>query len=169
MDQALVAQAVKSLPAVQKTWVWSLGWEDPRRREWQHTPVLLPGEFHGQRSLAYYSSWGCKELHMTKWLTQVYSGPGTVPDTRMEWQPSQTLSLSSPGLQSSRKDRHWMNKHTKRYTNTSCFQYYKYNRAWKAFNWNQPETTFKWRPEMGKEFSHLRKWADHFPPDLRKC
>ena len=25
------------------------------------TPVLLPGEFHGQRSLARYSPWGCKE------------------------------------------------------------------------------------------------------------
>ena len=26
---SLVAQMVKNLPAVQKTWVWSLGWEDP--------------------------------------------------------------------------------------------------------------------------------------------
>ena len=25
------------------------------------TPVFLPGEFHGQRSLAGYSPWGCKE------------------------------------------------------------------------------------------------------------
>jgi len=33
----------------------------PRRREWQPTPVFLPGEFHGQRSLVGYSSWGCKE------------------------------------------------------------------------------------------------------------
>ena len=28
---------------------------------WQHTPVFLPGESHGQRSLASYSSWGHKE------------------------------------------------------------------------------------------------------------
>ena len=34
-------------------WVRSLGREDP---------VLLPGEFHGQRSLEGYSPWGCKEL-----------------------------------------------------------------------------------------------------------
>ena len=27
------------------------------------TPVFLPGESHGQRSLAGYSPWGCKELH----------------------------------------------------------------------------------------------------------
>ena len=25
------------------------------------TPVVLPGEFHGQRSLAYYSLWSCKK------------------------------------------------------------------------------------------------------------
>ena len=34
------------------------------RRKWQPTPVLLPGEFHGQRSLAGYSPWG----HMPVWL-----------------------------------------------------------------------------------------------------
>ena len=32
------------------------------RRKWQPTLVLLPGEFHGQRSLAGYSPQGCKEL-----------------------------------------------------------------------------------------------------------
>ena len=26
--------------------------------KWQPTPVILPGEFHGQRSLVCYSSWG---------------------------------------------------------------------------------------------------------------
>ena len=29
------------------------------RRKWQPTPVFLPGEFHGQRSLADYSPQGC--------------------------------------------------------------------------------------------------------------
>ena len=33
------------------------------------TPVFLQGEFHGQRSLADYSPWGCKELDMTERLT----------------------------------------------------------------------------------------------------
>jgi len=27
------------------------------RRKWQPTPVFLPGEFHGQRSLVGYSPW----------------------------------------------------------------------------------------------------------------
>ena len=35
-------------------------------RAWQPTPVFLPGESHGQRSLAGYSLWGCKELDMTE-------------------------------------------------------------------------------------------------------
>ena len=41
----------------------------PWRRKWQPTPVFLPGEFHGQRSLAGYSSWGCKDSDMTERLT----------------------------------------------------------------------------------------------------
>jgi len=39
------------------------------RREWQPTPVFLPGEFHGQRSLVGCSPWGCKESNMTERLT----------------------------------------------------------------------------------------------------
>ena len=41
----------------------------PWRREWQPTPVFLPGEFHRQRSLVGYSPWGRKELDTTEWLT----------------------------------------------------------------------------------------------------
>ena len=39
------------------------------KREWQPTPVFLPGESHGQRSLAGYSPRGCKESDMTELLT----------------------------------------------------------------------------------------------------
>ena len=35
------------------------------RRKWQPTPVLLPGELHGQGSLVGYRSWGCKALDTT--------------------------------------------------------------------------------------------------------
>ena len=31
----MVAQMVKHLPAMQETWVWSLGWEDPLEKEMQ--------------------------------------------------------------------------------------------------------------------------------------
>ena len=30
---SLVAQMEKNLPAMQETWVWSLGWEDPLEKE----------------------------------------------------------------------------------------------------------------------------------------
>ena len=38
----------------------------PRRRAWQPSPVFLPGESHGQRSLAGYSPWGHKQSDMTE-------------------------------------------------------------------------------------------------------
>ena len=41
----------------------------PWRRKWQSTPALLPGEFHGQKSLAGYSSLGLKESGTTEQLT----------------------------------------------------------------------------------------------------
>ena len=56
----LIAQLVDDLPAMQVTrfdpWVGKIPW----RRKWQPTPVFLPGESHGQRSLAGYCLRGCK-------------------------------------------------------------------------------------------------------------
>ena len=60
MQASLVAQLVKSLPAIQETWVQFLGQEDPLERKWQPSSVFLPGESHGQMSLAGYSPWGPK-------------------------------------------------------------------------------------------------------------
>ena len=60
------AQMVKNLPAVQEIQDWSWVGKTPWRREWQPTPVLLAGEFHGQRSLVGDSSWGNKELNTTE-------------------------------------------------------------------------------------------------------
>ena len=60
-----MAQTVKNPPEKQKTWVRKVPW----RREWLPTPVFLPRELHGQRSLVGYSPWGHKESDMAKWLT----------------------------------------------------------------------------------------------------
>ena len=46
-------------------WVGKIPW----RRKWQPTPVLLPGEFHGQRSLAGYIPRDRKGSDMTDWLS----------------------------------------------------------------------------------------------------
>ena len=41
----------------------------PWHRNWQPTPVFLPGKFHGQRCMAGYSPWDSKESDRTVWLT----------------------------------------------------------------------------------------------------
>ena len=64
-----VAQVVKNLPAMQEAWIPSLGRKIPWRREWQPTPIFLPGESQGQRSLAGHSLWGGKESDKTEQLT----------------------------------------------------------------------------------------------------
>ena len=46
------------------SWVGKIPW----RRKWKPTPVLLPGESHGGRSLVGYSPWGRKESDMTERL-----------------------------------------------------------------------------------------------------
>ena len=38
----------------------------PWSKKWQPTPVFLPEKLHGQRSLAGYSPWVCKELDITE-------------------------------------------------------------------------------------------------------
>ena len=57
---------VKYLPPMQETRVQHLGWEDPLEKGMLPTPVFLPGEFHGWRTLVGYSPWGCKDLDMTE-------------------------------------------------------------------------------------------------------
>ena len=60
---------VKNPPAMQKTQemqVQLLSQEDRWKRAWQPTPVVLPGESHGQRSLAGYSPQGHKESDTTE-------------------------------------------------------------------------------------------------------
>ena len=56
---SLVAQTVKESGSVSVRKI-------PCRRQWQPTPVFLPGEFHGQRSLAGYNPWRHKESDMAE-------------------------------------------------------------------------------------------------------
>ena len=66
---------VKNLPAMQEMWVCGFDpWigKIPWRREWLPTPVFLPGELQGQRSLVGYSPWGCKQSDTTALIDQEY-------------------------------------------------------------------------------------------------
>ena len=56
-----VAQTVKNLPAMQETWVRSLGCRDTLEKG-MDTGTFLPREFHGQRSLVGKSPWGLQRV-----------------------------------------------------------------------------------------------------------
>ena len=56
----------KNPPAMQETWVQSLGWEDPLEKGMATHSSVLPGESHGQRGLAGYSPWGRRESDVTE-------------------------------------------------------------------------------------------------------
>ena len=49
------------------------------RRQWQPTPVFLPGESHGRRSLGGCSPWGCKESDTTERLHFPFTFPVLLP------------------------------------------------------------------------------------------
>ena len=49
---------VKNPPAMQESWVQSLGWEDPLEEGMATHSSILPGESHGQRSVVGYSPKG---------------------------------------------------------------------------------------------------------------
>ena len=57
----------KGSPAMQETWVQTLGWEDPLEKEMATQSSILAGKFQGQRkrSLVGYSPRGHKESDTT--------------------------------------------------------------------------------------------------------
>ena len=61
------------------------------RREWQPTPVFLPGKLHGQRNLEVYSPWGHKESDTTELLTLNNTHPW-----RRKWQSTPYSCLGNP-------------------------------------------------------------------------
>ena len=99
---SLVAQTVKNLPEKKKRiclqcgtpkfgpWVTKIPtkilWR--RRREWQPTPIFLPGKFHEQRSQAGCSPWGCKESDMTVYLHTPYTCPSPSPSLSLPLSPT---------------------------------------------------------------------------------
>ena len=73
------------------SWVGKIPW----RRAWQPTLLLLPGEFHGQRSLPGYNPRGRRVRH-DEWLSTVYTAEeGTL-------KPG-ALSTKHPGFLKGRK------------------------------------------------------------------
>ena len=56
-----MARTVKNSPAIQETWVPSLGREDPLEKEMATHSTFLAGMIPWMGSLASHSPWGCKE------------------------------------------------------------------------------------------------------------
>ena len=72
---SLVAQRVKDLPAMQETWVWFLGWEDPLEKEIvTHSSILAwkipwreePGRLQSLGSQRVRHNWATNALTLTK-------------------------------------------------------------------------------------------------------
>ena len=73
-------------------WVGKIPW----RREWQPTPVFLPREFHGERSLTGYSPSVCKESDTTEQLSTAQGNDISTQTGTNPWQnPGQ--DLRNPG------------------------------------------------------------------------
>ena len=56
---------------MQEMWVQTLGQEDPLEKEMANLLLFLPGEFHEQRSLVSYCSWGRQELDMAEYAGHI--------------------------------------------------------------------------------------------------
>ena len=87
---SLVAQLVKNPPAMRQTWVQSLGWESSLEGGTATHSVFLPGESHGQRSLAGYSPWGRRE-----WDTTDRLSTATLEETKIQGDPSSPIKWCS--------------------------------------------------------------------------
>ena len=75
------------------SWVGKLPW----RRAWQPTPVFLPGESNGQRSLVDYSPWGCKESDTTEVTEHSTLQRGTRKHWPLCWSQIDTRLLLTAG------------------------------------------------------------------------
>ena len=61
---------VKNLPAMQETWVRSLGWDDPLEKEMAiHSSILAWRIPWTENSMQGYNPWGCKEQDTTERLS----------------------------------------------------------------------------------------------------
>ena len=96
------------------------GWRIPWRREWLPTPVFLPGELHGQRSLAGYSPWCCRVGHtwetntfiftmvkVSEKLQQPNSGRNVICLEPQEWRNDLQMAIEGPFSKGSSWPRYW--------------------------------------------------------------
>ena len=88
LGASLIAQLVKNPPAMQETWVWSLGWEVSLKKGMAaHSSILiLAWRTPWREEPGGYSLRGHRESDMTEWLAQVH---------KSEWPPSKNKCLEN--------------------------------------------------------------------------
>ena len=64
---------VKNLPAMQETWLQSLGWEDSLEKGMATLSGILAWRILRTEEPGGYSPWGSKELDTTEQLTHAYT------------------------------------------------------------------------------------------------
>ena len=78
------------------SYIFLLHWLQYKNVKRQPASVLLPGKFHGWRSLAGYSPWGCKELDTTEqfhFLSMIHARGGS---WKLNWPLNPDIQQPSP-------------------------------------------------------------------------
>ena len=75
---SLVAQMVKNLPVIQKTWVWSLGWDNPLEKGTLHNTVFLPEEIPWTEESGGLQFRGLQRVGHTERLTHTHTHTHTL-------------------------------------------------------------------------------------------
>ena len=103
---SLVAQLVKNPPAMQESWVRSLGWEDSLEKEQLPTPVFWPGESHGLYSPRTHKEREHLSLSWASLVAQLVKNPpamqwvpflGWEDSLKKEWPGRSILAWRTPG------------------------------------------------------------------------
>ena len=71
-EAPLMLQMVKNLLAMQETWFWSLGCEDPLEKGMAAHSSILASRIPWTQECGGYRAWGCKELDTTEQLTHTH-------------------------------------------------------------------------------------------------
>ena len=83
LSHLLLAQMVNNLPAMQETWVRSLGLKDPLEKEMATHSTILAWRIPWTEEPGDYSPWSCKQLDTTEWLT--HTGTYILQRTWLSW------------------------------------------------------------------------------------
>ena len=134
-------------------WVPSLSWEDPLEGGWQLTPIFLPGEFHGQRSLV-----GIKSQRVRHdWSDSSQNSTARVRETKslrystMDWKTKERPLFTNGELSESSDKKLCLKEKCVCYRRWTC------RGTWEP--WCRG-VTGRWYSPIDWTWSHAILWAD---------